>query len=143
MTIRIVFNLSITPSKLLLGYFIAAHSLMLWTLLMLFAGSWGWSCLAILIILLSFIYFYRQSRSLLGIARDSNDNWYGHYQGGTVKPLATLQSSIVTPRLVILYFAGDKFWRRSYAVTILADMADADLFRKLRLYCRDVKTFQR
>lgn len=138
---RIVFSLPILPSKILLLYLMIIHSVMLVTLLNLFAISW-WSFTAILVIAISFIYFYKQSQQLIKIERDAGDGWHGHYRDGSSRSLLGLSSSVVIPQLVILYFSGRRFWQRSYAITILADAVDAELFRQLRLYCRDPKTFQ-
>lgn len=138
---RIVFSLPILPSKILLLYLMIIHSVMLVTLLSLFSVSW-WSFTTTLVIAVSFIYFYRQSRLIVKIEQDADDGWHCHYRDGSSRSQLTLSSSVVIPQLVILYFNGRKFWQQAYAVTIVADAVDAELFRQLRLYCRDPKTFQ-
>ncbi len=138
--IRTVFSLPIMPSRWLQYYLIIVHGVMLLTLLSLLGASW-WSCITFVLLSVSFAYYYWQSCLTVTVMRDSDGNWYRH-QSGAVQPLPALRGSVVIPQLVILYFAGDGFWRHTYSMTIVADSVPAELFRQLRLYCRNTKHFQ-
>ena len=138
---RIVFSMAIVPSKSITIYLVIIHSLMLVTLLSLFANSW-WALLIIVFMVLSFVYFYGQTQSIIKLERDADNRWYCYYQNNKLRSALRLTSSIVTSPLVMLYFNGNNYWQR-YSVIIMVDAVDAELFRQLRVYCRDPKTFQK
>lgn len=144
---RIVFKMEITRSRMLLTYLLIIHSLMLVTMMSLLVASW-WSVPVFIIIVLSAVYYCRQyqwlnrQKALNKIERDASDKWILSYQNGKQHSELTLSSSYVTPQLVIMYFNNSHFWQR-YAVTIVFDAVDKQLFRKLRVYLRDPKTFQK
>ena len=138
---RIVFSMAIVPSKSIAIYLVIIHSLMLVTLLSLLANSW-WALLTIVFMVLSFVYFYGQTQSLIKLERDVDNGWYCYYQNNKLRSALRLTSSIVTSSLVMLYFNGNNYWQR-YSVIIMVDAVDAELFRQLRVYCRDPKTFQK
>ena len=143
---RIVFKIEIARSLRLLIYFFVLHGLMLVTMLSLLGTCW-WSVLVFIIIMLSGVYYCRQhqwlnsQKSLDKIERDASGKWILSYQDGKQHLELTLTSSFVTPYVVILYFNKSHFWQR-YAVTIISDAVDKELFRQLRVYLRDPKTFQ-
>ena len=143
---RIVFSMPVSRSRMLLLYLIVSHSVMLVALLNLLAVSL-WSVLVTLMITLSFVYYCRQnqwlkSKSLMfKIERGADELWHLQYGDDKQNSKLTLTGSVVTPQVTILYFNGKQFWQR-YAITIVADAVDAELFRQLRVYCRDPKTFQ-
>jgi hypothetical protein len=51
-----------------------------------------------------------------------------------------LTSCFVAPKLVLLHFSGERFWKRK-TITVCSGSVDVELFRQLRVYCRDPKTF--
>ncbi|NQY26615.1 MAG: hypothetical protein HRT92_05495 [Piscirickettsiaceae bacterium] len=133
---RSVFSVVFALSKSIILYLLIIHSLMLVTLLSLVAFSW-WSLLIIVIMVLSFSYFYKQTQCLIKLQRDADNNWCCHYKNGRLQEKLRLTNSIVNVTFVMLYFEG-----RASAI-IMADAVDAELFRQLRVYCRDPKTFQK
>jgi len=146
---RIVFKIEINRSLSLLTYFIVLHGLMLVTIWSLLGISW-WSLLVFIMIILSGVYYCQQyqwinsQKAVNKIERDASDKWYLSYQNGkqhsALTSALTLSSSYVTPYLVIMYFDNSSIWQRN-AVTIVSDAVDRDLFRQLRVYLRDPKTF--
>lgn len=136
-----VFSLAIIPSRNIILYLVLIHSVMLVTLLSLMAISW-WSLLIIVTTLLSYTYFYKKTQLLINIERDADDNWSCHYQNGFAREKLRLTSSIVNPIFVMLNFKGNGIWRRP-SVIIMADAVDIELFRQLRVFCRDPKTFHK
>lgn len=143
---RIVFKMEIARSLSVLAYISILHGLMLVTMLILLRASW-WSVLVFIIILLSGLYYCGQyqwlnsQKAFNKIERDASDKWVLSYQDGKQKAELTLTSSFVMPHLVIIYFDKPRSWQRC-AVTIVSDAVDGDLFRQLRVYLRDPKTFQ-
>ena len=113
---------------------------MLATLLSLIEISW-WSLLVFVLLVFSYRYFYQQTNAMSTIERDADSNWQCHYRNGNTLEKLRLTNSVVTPIFVILYFKGNTIWQRS--TIIMADAVDAELFRQLRVYCRDPKTFQK
>jgi membrane-bound toxin of toxin-antitoxin system len=142
---RIVFKIEIVRSQSLLTYFIVLHCLMLVTMLSLLRISW-WSLLVFIMIMLSGVYYCHQNqwfkscKALNKIERDASDKWVMSYQDGKQHSELMLTRSFVTPHLVILYFNKSRIWQR-YAVTIVFDAVDKELFRQLRVYLLDPKTF--
>jgi len=122
------------------------HGLMIVTLGCVLGAS-GWMIFMTIILILSFIHYgqYHQwlknNKSLVRVERDSNNKWTLIYSNNSQCTKLKLTSSYVSPQLVILYFSKIYFWQRS-TVTIIVDAVDDKLFRHLRLYCRDPKTFQ-
>ena len=135
-----MFSISISRSKNITLYLLLIHGLMLATLLSLIEISW-WSLLAFVLTVLNYRYFYQQTNAISKIERDADNNWYCHYRNGKVLESLRLTNSVVTPIFVILYFKGNSIWQRS--TIIMADAVDAELFRQLRVNCRDPKTFQK
>ena len=144
---RIVFKMKIARSLSLLIYFVVLHVLMLVTMLSLLGVSW-WSVLIFIMIMLSGIYYCRQyqwlnsHQALNQIERDARDKWSLCFQDGKQHSALTLTRSFITPHVVIMYFNKSHFWQR-YAVTIVADAVEGEVFRQLRVYLRDPKTFQK
>lgn len=144
--IRTAFSLTISRSTRLLIYLLFAHGLMLITMLNLLQGYW-WLLSVSLAIIVSFIHCYQKYQLLSGdkfmtkIERDTNDDCSVFYGDDSKNSALKLSSSVVTPNLVILYFKGAHFWQSTTAF-LVADAVDPDLFRELRVYCRDPKIFQ-
>lgn len=134
-----MFSLSIAASKNSTLYLVCIHGLMLVTLLSLIEILW-WSLL-ILVMMLSCSYFYRQVNSVSKLERDVDNNWCCYYKNGNVLENLRLTSCVVTPIFIILYFNGHAI--RQHSNIIIADAVDAKLFRQLRVFCRDPKTFQK
>ena len=143
---RIVFSLTIGHSRYLLWYLFLLHSLMLATVFSLLGLSYGTIFLA-LILVVSFICYCQQyqwlksNRSVRKLQRDAEDKWYLVFQGGEMSSPLQLKNCVVTPFVVILSFHTNYFWQ-SKTITLLFDAVDAELFRQLRVYCRNPKTFQ-
>lgn len=142
---RIVFKMEIARSLRILVYLSILHILMLVTMLSLLGVSW-WSLLVFIMIMLSGLYYGQQyqwlnnQKALDTIERDASEKWYLSYQNGKQSSGLTLVSSFVTPQFVIMYFDNSAVWQRR-TVTIVHDAVDKELFRQLRVYLRDSKTF--
>ncbi|NOQ81430.1 MAG: hypothetical protein GQ548_02730 [Methylophaga sp.] len=144
---RIVFSMELTRSRKLLGYLIVTHILMLVTSLSLQIIS-VWIVLVVSLILLSFVYYCQKyqwlnsSRAIIRLDRDSDERWHLFYSNNSQRTKLILTNSVVTPYLAILTFQDVKAWKAT-TVTILNDAVEASMFRQLRVYCRDPKTFQK
>ena len=144
--IRIVFSLDIARSNHLLSYLVILHGMMLITMVSLSTGFW-WSIVACVLIGLSLRHYCQRhqwlqsTQSTVKIERMASGQWSLRYRDNRQSLGLTLVKSFVSPQIVILYFKGSKWWAHS-SVTIVADAVDAELFRQLRVYCRDPKTFQ-
>lgn len=136
-----MFSISISTSKNITLYLLLIHGLMLATLLSLIEISW-WSLLVFLLTVLSYRSFHKKTNAISKIERDAdNNNWHCHYRNENVQESLRLTSSVVTPIFVILYFKDNTIWQRS--TIVMADAVDAELFRQLRVFCRDPKAFQK
>jgi len=139
------FSIELGRSKWLLSYLIIIHSLMLGTMMTLLADMWL-SLIAVATISISFIYYCKQyqwlkkGRAITKIERNAKQQWTLFYSDNSSQGHLALNHCVATSKLVILYFSGASS-RRIKSVTILEDAVDADLFRALRVYCRDPKTF--
>jgi len=141
----IVFRMAIGRSKWLLSYLILVHIVMAITVISLQLES-EWYFLLIAILLLSFISCCRREQWTINtspknqIERDESGLWHLGDMKGRKLPNLALKNSFVTINLVILYLSSGHSWRQS-VVVIFADAVDKDLFRQLRVYLRDPKTF--
>lgn len=135
------------PSVSLLTYLCLLHGVMALTVV---AMPIHWLARATLFILciVSLWFYYshytlQTSRyKLVQAERDNTGLWHLAYADGEQHLSLELKRCIVISPLVILYFEGQQFWQRPASVWITADSADDELFRQLRVYCRDPKTFQ-
>jgi len=132
-------------SKWLLFYLIIAHGLMLAMIMTLLPNVWL-SLLVAIIISASFIYYcqrhqwLKSNRAIIRAERDTKGRWQLFHSDNTSKGKLSLKQCVVTSKLVILYLSGASFWE-SRAIIIIADATDPELFRQLRVYLRDPKTF--
>ncbi len=114
---------------------------------MLFSLLSGYELIsAMLLLIVSFSHYYRQYCSLKNhyILTQTSDNkpyWNIQDADNVVQKQQQLKRSVVTSRLVILYFEGASRWRGK-SIIIAADAVDAERFRQLRVYLRMPKTFQ-
>lgn len=144
---RIVFKIDIARSTWMLSYLSVLHILILATTLSVFTVSW-WSLLFSVCLVLSFIHYCRQyqwlssQHSIVKLERDAESLWYLFFTDNKQISKLTLSGSVVTPQIVILYLKGPSRWQQ-YTITILADAADSNLFRQLRIYLKHPKTFQK
>lgn len=144
---RIVFSMELARSRKLFGYLIVTHILMLVTSLSLQIIS-VWIVLVVSLILLSFVYYcqnyqwLKSSRSIIRLERDSDNLWHLFYSNNSQRDKLILTNSVVIPYLAILTFQDTRAWK-SITVTIFNDAVEANMFRQLRVYCRDPKTFQK
>ena len=140
-----VFYMQITRSRWLLFYLGFIHSLMLITLLSL-AIPLAWLLLGLVVLLVSFIrscYQHQWLKSSIAvnyIKRDESGLWRLGYLNGKTQTALKLEHSFVSVNLVIIYLKSEVRWR-CLPVIILSDAVDKDLFRQLRVYLRDPKTF--
>mgnify|MGYP006981143692 CR=1 FL=1 len=130
----------------MLVYLVFIHSLMLITLFSLLEQSWSLVA-TVLFIGTSFIYYCRQqlwvdnASAIIRLERDSEQRWYLLSKGEQEMPPLKLVNCVVIPSLVMLTFHDESFWRNK-TVTLVNDAVDDELFRQLRVYCRNPKTFQ-
>jgi len=110
--------------------------------------TFGWKIMAAVLIIVSCIYYCRQYQwlksvnAIVKIEHDSQGKWTLHHINGIQYSKIILTSSYVIPNLVILHFNGVLPWQYR-SVVIVVDAVDSGLFRQLRVYCRNPKTFQR
>lgn len=139
------FTMVIDRSRWLLIYLILIHGLMLVMLAVLLPNI-GLLFLAVIFLSTSFIYYCQcyqwleSHRAVIKIQRDNERRWMLFYSGNAVPEKFNLKHCVVTPKCVILYFSGGSFWDAP-SITILVDASDSELFRQLRVYLRDPKTF--
>jgi hypothetical protein len=76
------------------------------------------------------------------LIRSGDETWTIYFGDGRCAKDLVLQQCVVIPQLVILYFRTTQFWKPQ-SVYITADQVDSELFRQLRVYCREPNTFQR
>ncbi len=140
------FSIMVGRSKWLLGYFIFVHGLMMLMMVSLIPNLWL-SLAVVLMLSASFIYYCRRHQwlksqhAVITIARDDKHNWRLSYADGAVQEKCLLKHCVVTPSLVMLNFTGISAGK-GQSVTITADAVNAELFRQLRVYLRNPKTFQ-
>ncbi|MDT8371952.1 MAG: protein YgfX [Gammaproteobacteria bacterium] len=144
---RTVFTLPVVRSNRLGLYLLTIHFVMLVSVLSVVHHSIA--MIAIVVLMgCSFIYYLRRyyfltdATSLSKLSRDSDNNWFITYSTNSVSEPLMLASSYVSQYCVILYFKGAGFWSEKVAF-IMSDAVDSELFRQLRVYCRDPKTFQK
>ncbi len=139
------FSLVIGRSKWLLIYLATIHSLMLAMIIALSSSVWL-SALAIILLSASFIYYcccyqwLKYHRAINEIGRDMKGRWNLFYSDKSSQEKRVLKHCVVTSKLIILYFSGSSYWNTK-SVFILEGAVDAELFRQLRVYCRDPNIF--
>jgi len=144
---RMDFSLPLQLSWVLLIYLILLHSLIAITIVLtplhgVITGA------LLLVCLFSFRFYYQQfylqtgRHKLVKLARNSENLWYLFYGDQRQDGALYLTRCLVMPELVILYFKRQRCWQ-CQAVWITADSVDSELFRQLRVYCRDPKTARR
>jgi len=127
-------------------YLLLIHGLML-VMVVNLPLSAAWSVLVVLLILASCVYYCRQyqwlngSSAIIKIERDNNDQWILYDRAGKQYSTQSLNSSFVISKVVILHFNSSSLWQNK-SVLIVDDSVDQTLFRQLRVYCRNPKTFQ-
>ncbi|MDF1589367.1 MAG: hypothetical protein P1P93_09495 [Gammaproteobacteria bacterium] len=144
---RTVFTLPVARSNRLGLYLLTIHFVILVSVLSVVHHRIA--MIAIVVLMgCSFIYYLRRyyfltdATSLSKLSRDSDNNWFITYSTNSVSEPLMLASSYVSQYCVILYFKGAGFWSEKVAF-IMSDAVDSELFRQLRVYCRDPKTFQK
>jgi len=111
------------------------------------ANSIVWDGLAVISMIGSFLYYCWQQQWLgrdnrmTTLERDADNNWTIHSHHGDTVATLKLKNCVESSFLIILVFRSTLSWR-TYSLTVMADAVDAELYRKLRLFCRDPKTFQ-
>ena len=143
---RIVYQLEIKPSRLLQFYLVVIHSLAIWVTF--FSGLASvYQLVIVLFCLLSFCYYaycffdigsrcftQRVQRDELGLLTIVKGD-------GNAEKALRLKSTVVGQYFTILYFQRSHSLLET-AVFICADAVDHELYRQLRVYCRDPMTFQ-
>ncbi len=134
------------PSWVLLTYLYALHGLIVATVV-LTPIPWFLRVVLLMACLLSLRFYYQQyyrqtgSHKVLKIERDSAGLWHLLYGNQRRYGALRLHRCLVMPELVILYFDSQGF-RPPQAVWITAEEVDRELFRQLRVYCRNPKIVQ-
>ena len=143
---KIVFSLPLTRSRQLFIYLIVIHTVMLITVFAVVDFLPG--LLLAVAIIISFIMSCRRYNWLAGkgdacikIERDATGLWGFIFDDGEVQLDLVLQNSVVTSQFVLLNFERRRWWK-SCSITIMSDAVECELFRQLRVYCRDPNTFQ-
>lgn len=114
-------------------------------MVILLPNIWS-SFIAVAIISTSFIYYcgryqwLKNGRAITKIERNAKQQWTLFYSDNTSQGKQVLKHCVVTSKLIILYFSKSSHWRDT-SITILEDAVDVELFRQLRVYLRDPKTF--
>lgn len=144
---RTVFTLPVARSNRLGIYLLTLHLIMLISVLSVVHQPIEMIAIVVLIgcsliYYLRRYYFLTDATSLSKLSRDSNTNWVITYSSNNASEPLMLASSYVSQYCVILYFKGAGFWSEK-AVFIMSDAVDGELFRQLRVYCRDPTTFQK
>ena len=102
-------------------------------ILMVIASAYYYGC----------CYFIRQSSLAINrIKRTVEGDWSIHYGDDQKSEVLQLKGSYVSTVVVILHFRRTNFCPCK-SVVVMFDAVDQDLFRQLRVYCRDPKTFQK
>ena len=141
-----MFVIDINRSRWMFNYLIILHSVLLITMINVLPNVWAITLMA-MTLLLSFIYYCRQyywlknPRALANVECNITAKWKLTYFDGSSQKDLVLRSCLVTPQWVILRFVGSSYWRGG-SVIIKADTVDVELFRRLRVYLKDPKTFQ-
>jgi hypothetical protein len=110
--------------------------------------EWLWRSGLCFLVLFSFLFYYRAHYLIMGrcnvrkLIRSGDETWTIYFGDGRCAKDLVLQQCVVIPQLVILYFRTTQFWKPQ-SVYITADQVDSELFRQLRVYCREPETFQR
>lgn len=138
--------MEIGRSSWLYYYLVLLHVFMLITLFSLPIGL-GFTLLSVACLLLSFVAACRQyqsgsSRSSRNrcIERDESDLWSISFANDNKQLALKLESSFVSTKLVIIRLKSADHWRR-ISIVIVSDAVDTNLFRQLRVFLRDPKTF--
>lgn len=138
--------MEIGRSSWLYYYFVLLHVFMLLTLFSLPIGL-GFTLLSVACLLLSFIATCQQYQSGSSssrdrcIERDESDLWSISFANDNKQVALKLESSFVSTKLVIMRLKSANHWRR-ISIVIVSDAVDTNLFRQLRVFLRDPKTFQ-
>jgi len=144
---RIVLSMRLQASSYLLVYLTVLHGVMALTALTI-PVHWLISVTLLALCVANLWFYYHQyylptgRHKLIKVERDSAGLWHLRYGKGDQHTSLRLHRCVVIPELVILYFYSQGFWRRSPTAWITAECVDDELFRQLRVVCRDPKTFQ-
>lgn len=141
----IQFYMEIGRSKWFLYYIVAVHSVMLITLFCL-PINMSLLVLGAVSLQISFVYFCSQNQWLINkaainkIERNETGLWSITFQNDEKQVGLKLINSFVTTNLIIMSLKNDSWWSR-LPIVIFADAVDKNIFRQLRVYLRDPKTF--
>lgn len=139
------FSLHIGRSKTLLAYLILLHSLLLITWLNL-AVPISLNIAGVCLISISFVYYchrfqwFTYAKAITRIERNKDERWVLFLADGKRFSRQTLQSSYVISHLLIMNFVGMKWWQRQNVV-LCVDAVDRELFRQLRIFARNAKSY--
>jgi uncharacterized membrane protein YhaH (DUF805 family) len=88
-----------------------------------------------------FCYYLRESPLAIStLERAIDGGWLIYYGDAHKSDPIELKGSYVSALVVVLYFKRVRFWPYK-SVVVMFDAVDQELFRELRVYCRDPKTF--
>jgi hypothetical protein len=145
--VKDILTIQLKPSVWLRHYLLLLH-VFFFIVTVTLPIDWLWRSGFCLLVLFSFSFYYRTHYLEMGrhkvakLIRLGDERWIVHYGNGRIAERRVLQKSVVIPQIVILYFKATPFWK-THTVCVTADQVDPELFRQLRVYCRDPKTFQR
>ncbi len=88
-----------------------------------------------------YCYYLRKSALAISkVERTIDGGWLIYYGDAHKSEPLELKGSYVSTLVVVLYFKRTRFWPCK-SVVVMFDAVDQALFRELRVYCRDPKTF--
>lgn len=144
---RIAYKLDIGRSDYLVFCIFVLHLIVVFTALTINVAI-QYQVLIMLVVAVSayyygYCYYLRQSSlAIKAIERTIEDGWAIHYGDDHKSEVLQLTGSYVSALVVILHFRRTSFFP-SKSVVVMFDAVDQELFRQLRVYCRDPKTFQK
>ena len=144
---RIAYKLDIGRSDYLVFCIFILHLIVVFTALTINVAI-QYQVLMLLVVAVSayyygYCYYLRQSSlAIKAIERTIDDGWTIHYGDGHKSGVLKLKGSYVSALVVILHFRRTSFFS-SKSVVVMFDAVDQELFRQLRVYCRDPKIFQK
>lgn len=144
---RIAYKLDIGRSDYLVFCIFVLHIIVVFTALTINVDI-EYQVLLLLVVAASayyygYCYYSRLSPlAIEAIERAVDGGWIVHYCDGHKSEVLQLKGSYVSALVVILHFRSTRFFS-SKSVVVMFDAVDQELFRQLRVYCRDPKTFQK
>ncbi len=134
----------LAPSRWLMLYGVLLHITVALSLLLI-SETWLTSLLIMMGLVALFIWFYAHwlarasTYHVVELARLSSGQWQIHYGDGRQDVALTLERSVVTQYVVVLYFRSPK--KASISVWVWPDQLSRAQFHLLSLYCLDERLY--